>query len=116
MFGQTMCAGQAAVRSDINLHRTGGCSVRQCALDRRMFGQTQICTEQAGVQSDNLHRAGGCLVNVHRAGGCSVRQCALSGHMFGQCALSRQVFGQTMCTEQADVRSAIVHFTLTLRP
>jgi hypothetical protein len=54
MFGQAICTEQVDVRSE-NLHRAGGCSVRQCALNRRMFGQT----------------------NLHRAGGCSVSHCAL---------------------------------------
>jgi hypothetical protein len=61
MFGQTVCTEQADIRSD-NLHRAGGCSVKQFSPNRRMFGQT-IFTEQADVRSDNLHRTGAMIRN-----------------------------------------------------
>ena len=63
-----MCTDRADVRSD-NVHRAGGCSVRQFSPSRWVFGHI-TCTEQADVRSDNVHRACGYLVNVHREGGC----------------------------------------------
>jgi hypothetical protein len=69
IVGQTVCTDQADVRSGINFHRAGGCSVN---------------AHWPGGLSVNVNWPGGHSINVHWASGCSVRHFAPRKRMFVQ--------------------------------
>jgi hypothetical protein len=84
IVGQTVSIDQADVRSGINFHRAGGCSMWTDQADIR-----SLYTEQADVRSDILHLESGCSVRhfAHR----------------------KRMFSHTFCTQKAYFRSDILH-------